>query len=86
MTKEDRFIKIVKENSKFMGKITQALDVINDNNILHRQSLDLNTKATETMSKSVDKVIKFFFFIIILLIGTLIIIAGAEKVFQYIHL
>lgn len=78
----------IEENSKFvefMTKINANLDQLNDNNVLHRGSLEKSTKATSdaviAFKSAVEQQNKNFSFwkkIILLMTVAIIILAGVK--------
>lgn len=82
-----------KTTTEFMDRITSALEALNDNNLLHKQAIDLNTKATDSMTSSI-KVQSAYLkmqanytkWITIVLVAAIIVLAGAEKALKFLPL
>lgn len=86
MTKSDLMRVIIEGNRKMteatMG-VKDALRDLNDNNVLHRQALDNNTKVVQdlvTCNRTVTNMIRWVFIILVL---ALVVLAGAEKVLEF---
>jgi hypothetical protein len=79
---EQELLKLVRCNTKFMERVSQTLEAINDSNVLHKKAIDENTSATREMAKSFSRV----WYILLLVICALIVLAGAEKVFRFIKI
>lgn len=88
VTQNEFLNKYIEEHSKFiefMTKINSNLDQLNDNNVLHRKSLEDSTNATKeavaSFKASVEQQNKNFSFwkkMIILLTVAIIILAGVK--------
>lgn len=79
MTKDElvnKIITLVETNNVFLGKVSEVLEDLNDQNKLHTEALNKNTEATMEMAKSFNKVWKIFY----LAIGVLVVLAIAEKI------
>lgn len=85
--KQDDFLKeFIKQNSqmvKYMSRLDKTLEAINDQNVLHTQTLQANASAIKQAAEVNKNVVRLFSFLLILQAAAIIIIAGAEKVFQY---
>lgn len=81
------------DHKQSLEKISDSLNALNETNVLHAErveSLDGTVRASvdalnsmATGYKSQGSMVKFYQLIILLLIFTLIVVAGAERVFQY---
>lgn len=80
--KQDVFVELIKNNTEAMNKVANAVEVLNDQNALH-YAKDDDRDATLRDNTTSVKTILFIFSIVV---GALVILAGAEKVFQYIKL
>ena len=67
---------------KYMARIDAAIKAINDNSVLHNRTLETNTNAIT----SNNKLMQIVTYVMILLVVAIIILAGAEKTFEYIKL
>jgi hypothetical protein len=72
------WINVVKANTVAMTEVKGALETLNDNNVLHTGAL----KEMIGGNKELVKTFKWFWRIIMLAFAALIVLAGAEKVFQ----
>lgn len=84
-TKDDLYRIIIdynKENVKQTQKIANALESINDNNLLHSRVVDENTQAIKALVSSNS----LYKQVLIMLITALIVLAGAEKALQFFRL
>ncbi|MEM4711394.1 MAG: hypothetical protein QXL18_05600 [Candidatus Woesearchaeota archaeon] len=97
MTNKQLINKLIELSEKFNNTIlkietafsvqSEILRQINDQNKLHKQAIEINTQATKDLSILVKEQIKSFnkiWYIFWLIIMALIVLAGAEKVFQFI--
>lgn len=91
--REDNLIKLNREVVRYIGNLDATLRQINDTNVLHAKILDENTKANKEIAESFKSTVNSFNnvanvvkLLLLLLIGALIILAGAERVFQYVKL
>lgn len=78
--KQDTLIKIVKNNTQAMNRVANAVDVLNDQNALHYKDDDDRDDTLKELVAS-SKATQTIFYIVIC---ALIVLAGAEKVFQFI--
>ena len=79
----------IEQNSKmveFITRVNLSLDQINDNNVLHRQSLEKNTEAVKDISTAFTASLtqeasntKFWRVITLLLVISIIILAGVKQ-------
>ena len=89
MTKDEltnKFIELNQKTVKYMGQVSNVLYQLNDNNKLHRQAIDVNTVATKDMASSTKEMTKSFnkvWIILWVIILALIVLAGAEKVLNF---
>lgn len=92
---KDKLIEILidgnKNMTKYMSQVADALDKINDNNLLHKKAIDVNTKATQKMATAVttqvnfmERQTKFIWWLLAALAFAIIALAGAEKVLKFI--
>lgn len=82
MTKDqltEKFIDLNEKSVLFMEKVSNVLVQLNDNNKLHREAIITNTEATKEMTKSFNKI--WYIFIVVIL--ALVVLAGAEKVLDF---
>ena len=63
--------------------VKDALHQINETNVLHTMELTNNTQAIKSMTKVSKAILTFIGGVFILLIIALIVLAGAEKTFNY---
>lgn len=82
-----------KTTTEFMDRITSALEALNDNNILHKQVIDINTSATKDMTTAIKvqsaylkMQANYIRWITIVLVAAIIVLAGAEKALKFIPL
>lgn len=96
MTKytKDTLISTIIEQQKcttqFMERITASLEALNDNNILHKKAIDINTVATKDMTGAIKvqsaylklqaNYTKWIGFV---LVAAIIVLAGAEKALKF---
>lgn len=80
--KTEVFVEIIKNNTEAMNKVANAVDTLNDMNNLHYQKDDDRDSTLRGIVDS-NKAIQRIFYISIM---ALIILAGAEKLFQFIKL
>lgn len=79
----------IAENAKFieyMTRINASLESLNDNNVLHRTSLEENSKTNAQAVKvfeatvgQMNKDMRFWKIITFLLVVSIVILAGVEK-------
>lgn len=92
---KDVLIEALLENQKcsqqFMERINSSLEALNDNNVLHKQAIDINTKATQEMitaikvqSTYLKLQSKYIKYITITLLVAIVVLAGAEKALKFI--
>lgn len=67
---------------RYMERIDIAIRAINDNSVLHSKTLEANTDAIS----SNNRLLRLVTYIMLMLVVALIILAGAEKTFQYLKL
>ncbi|MEM5875579.1 MAG: hypothetical protein QXX45_03365 [Candidatus Aenigmatarchaeota archaeon] len=97
MKNKDLVNKLIELSEKFnctISKMETAFSVqseilrqINDQNKLHQKAIEANTQATKDLSvlvKEQTKSFNRFWYIFWIVIMALIVLAGGEKVFQYI--
>ena len=79
-----------KSTTEFMERITAALELLNDNNILHKKAIDVNTDATKNMTSSIKiqsaylkMQANYTKWITIVLVAAIIMLAGAEKALKF---
>lgn len=80
--KTEVFVEIIKNNTEAMNRVANAVEVLNDQNNLHYQKDDVRDATVKSVVDS-NKAIQRIFYVSIM---ALIILAGAEKVFQFIKL
>ena len=80
------FIETQRKTSEFMGRVSTAIEKLNDSNILHVQALQINTRATEKMTTAVESQQNTFKWILMIIIMALVVLAGAEKIIEFIPL
>lgn len=99
MTNQQLINKLIELSEKFnntVSKMETAFSVqseilrqINDQNKLHKQAIETNTQATNDLSALVKEQTRSFnkmWYIFWIIVMALIVLAGAEKVFQFIKL
>lgn len=84
--KPEIFVEIIKNNTEAMNKVANAFDVLNDQNALHHAKDDEREAVVRENTKVTKTVVKTFYVITILMVAALIVLAGAEKVFQFIKI
>lgn len=82
-----------KDQKEGLSKIADSLNALNDSNMLHAEqmrgmnlTIQANADAVRSLtteSKQSRVSIRFFQILIILLVCTLIVVAGAQRVFEY---
>jgi len=84
------FLEQGKTMTKYMERIDGTLKTLNDENRLHRKTVEDNTntthrliEATNRVAESNDKFVKLFGVVMMILIGALVILAGAEKAIKF---
>lgn len=83
MTKDqltEKFIDLNEKSVLFMEKVSNVLIELNDNNKLHKQAIEVNTVTTKEMTKSFNKI----WYVFIIAVLALVVLAGAEKVLEFI--
>lgn len=80
--KTETFVEIIKNNTEAMNKVANAVDTLNDMNNLHYRKDDDRDSTLRGIVDS-NKAIQRIFYISIM---ALIVLAGAEKIFQFIKL
>lgn len=99
MKNQELVNKLIELSEKFnntISKIETAFSVqseilrqINDQNKLHKQAIETNTQATKDLSTLVKEQTRSFnkmWYIFWIVIMALVVLAGAEKIFQFIKL
>jgi len=83
---KDKLIKEVitgnRRMSRAMNNVSNALEKINDQNVLHTTAVENNNKIIQKLVTSNKWADWSFRLIVLLLIAALIVIAGAEKAFK----
>lgn len=72
-----------REMTKYMANIAGALENINDSNTLHAGAINSNTQAIQNMIEVNSSFLTFVRWILIALVASIIVLAGAEKVLQF---
>lgn len=75
----DKFIDLSEKSVLYMEKLSNVMKSLNDNNRLHAKALEVNTNATQEMTKSFNRI----WYILWIVIVALIVLAGAEKVLKF---
>ena len=89
MTKDELILKFIDLNEKtnvYMEKVSNVLTALNDNNKLHKQAIEVNTKATDNLTQATKEQTKSFnkiWYIFWAVIVALIVLAGAEKALKF---
>lgn len=94
---KDSLISTIIEQQKcttqFMERITATLEALNDNNILHKKAIDINTVATKDMTSAIKvqsaylkMQANYIRWITIVLVAAIIVLAGAEKALKFLPL
>lgn len=73
-----------REMTKYMANIAGALENINDSNTLHAGAINNNTQAIQNMVEVNSSFLKFIRWILVVLVAAIIVLAGAEKVLEFI--
>jgi len=85
---KDKLISIIidgqKQTTAYMGKLSETLSSLNDNSVLHRKAIEVNTTATEEMATGVNSMLSMFKWVIVALVLAIISLAGAEKIIHLI--
>ena len=85
---KDKLIKMYIESNarmvEYVSHLDTTLKALNDNNILHTQTLSKNTEAVREMVKSNNRFMKLFSWILVVLTLAIVILAGAEKALKFI--
>jgi len=86
----DAIIENQKNTSQFMERLNITLEKLNDNNLLHKQAIDINTTATKEMTTAIkmqstyQKVQnQYVKWITVTFALALVVLAGAEKVLKF---
>lgn len=79
----DNLFDVSKQSNEAMNRIANAVDAINDTNILHSQTIEQHSMAIREIIAVNKSVLSFFRVIIMLLLAALIVVAGAEKAFDF---
>ena len=69
--------------AKYMAHIADALQSINDSNTLHANAINSNTTEIKNMIKVNSSFLDFVRWILIVLVLAIIVLAGAEKVLDF---
>ena len=72
-----------REVAKYMSNIAGALENINDSNVLHANAITANTTVIKSMVEVNSSFLRFIRWILIVLVAAIIVLAGAEKVLQF---
>lgn len=86
LTQRDFLEKFIEQNSQmveYMSRLDKTLDAINDQNVLHTNTLSQNVNVLKESVAVRKTTIRLFSFLLIMQAAAIIILAGAEKVFQY---
>lgn len=87
---KDKLIGVLLENSTKMNEalvgIKDAIESINDQNVLHCQAIEENTKTSQNLVSATNSTYKLFKWVMIALVMAIIMLAGAEKVLTFIPL
>lgn len=78
---------LITNNNKmieFMAQIRDAMNSINETNVLHIKSIDSNTNTILEMVKANSSLIGFIRWIVVALVIAIIVLAGAEKALKFI--
>lgn len=73
-----------REVTKHMSNIAASLENINDTNILHANMLNNNNSTIKSMVEVNTSFLKFIRWILVALVAAIIVLAGAEKVLEFI--
>lgn len=83
MTVQDKILKSFldsnKKTSEALIGINNALDKINDQNVLHCETINKNTDKLIEMVSANKSIIKIFQWVLVALVTAIIVLAGAEK-------
>lgn len=79
----DILIDANKKMTDYMGQVANAIHSMNDNNILHRKAIEVNTDATKQMTVAVKSQLSLTKWILIVLVLAIVVLAGAEKVLKF---
>ena len=80
--KQEIFVEIIKNNTEAMNRVANAVEVLNDQNAMHYQKDDERDTTTREVIASNKAVLRIFYITIL----ALIVLAGAEKLFQFIKI
>jgi hypothetical protein len=80
--KQDIFVELIKNNTEAMNKVANAVEVLNDQNAMHYAKDDERDTTLREVVSANRVVITIFY----LTVGALVILAGAERVFQFIKI
>lgn len=72
-----------REVAKYMANIAGALENVNDSNLLHANAISKNTEVVKNMVEVNSSFLKFIRWILIVLVAAIIVLAGAEKVLEF---
>lgn len=75
----ERFMDLSEKSVLYMEKVSSVLTALNDNNKLHAKAIEVNTNATQEMTKSFNRI----WYILWVVILALVVLAGAEKVLKF---
>lgn len=80
--KQEIFVELIKNNTEAMNKVANAVEVMNDQNAMHYAKDDTRDSTLRDNTTAVKTILLIFSIVV----GALVVLAGAEKVFQYIKL
>ena len=94
---KDKLLDLVFENQKILSDqvlknteafngVTEALNSINDQNVLHMSKDDARAEVIKKLVDGNEKFYKVVMYITLVVIGALVILAGAEKALKFIPL
>lgn len=72
-----------REVAKYMANIAGALENINDTNVLHANAINKNSEVVKNLVEVNSSFLKFIRWILIVLVAAIIVLAGAEKVLDF---
>lgn len=88
--KKPNIVEILLENQKqmidAMNNVGTALKAINDTNVLHFGKEDARYDLIQQLVSGNKAVMGLFNKLLLMLAGAVIIVAGAEEIFKYLHL
>jgi hypothetical protein len=84
---KDNIIDLLLEHNKMMAttmaNVSNALEKINDTNLLHADAISENTKAITAMVNTNNGFLKIFRYVFILIIMALVVLAGAQEALKF---